>query len=132
MDTRCLNHAINKTIALYRPIGPGQLQAIVDTGFRRFPARRSNQKYFYPLLHENFAHFIARHWQLRNSGVGYVTTFQVRQSFVQDLPIYRMGGPEHQEYRIEAGCLEQLNDNIVGKISVIAVYNQDTVATLAS
>ncbi|MGB3619987.1 ADP-ribosylation/crystallin J1 [Ketobacter sp. MCCC 1A13808] len=124
MDTACLN----QTISLYRPIGPGQLQAILDSGSRRFPDRKTNQKFFYPLLHEAFAHFIARHWQLRNSGVGYVTMFEVRQSFVQDLPIFRMGGPEHQEYRIEAQSLPCLNDNIVGKISVIAVYKQDKAA----
>lgn len=114
----------SQTVLLYRPVGPGQLEAIVASGGRRFPGRQVNQKYFYPLLHESFAHWIAQHWQMTNSGIGYVTMFQVRRGFLDHRPVFRVGGPEHQEYRIPAAQLEEFNHNIVGNISVIAVYRQ--------
>ena len=57
-----------KTITLYRPIGPGQLQAIIDSGWQHFPPRLPAQKYFYPLIHESFARRIAGQWHVERSG----------------------------------------------------------------
>jgi len=109
------------TSTLYRPVGPGQLQAILESGGRRFPGRRPNQKFFYPLLHESFARRIAAEWHLQRSGVGYITAFEVVSEYLQTIPVYTVGGPEHREYRIPARELEAFNDQIVGRISVVGV-----------
>ena len=115
---------LSKVTALYRPVGPVQLQRIIESGWLKFPKRKARQRYFYPMLDESFAHHVAGDWNVRNSGVGYVTRFKVERKFLETYPIYIVGGPEHREYRIEAEMLEQLNDNIVGKIEVISVYGE--------
>lgn len=109
------------TSTLYRPLGPGQLQAILESGCRRFPRRRANQKFFYPLLHESFARRIASQWHVQRSGVGYITAFEVMSEYLHGLPVFMVGGPEHREYRIPAAELEAFNDQIVGRISVVGV-----------
>ena len=109
------------TTTLYRPVGPGQLQAILESGSRRFPARRGNQKYFYPLLHESFARRIAKEWHLYRSGVGYITAFQVQTEYLHQLPVYSLGLDEHREFRIPAAELDTFNQHIVGRISVVGV-----------
>jgi len=115
---------LSKVTALYRPVGPGQLQRIIESGWMKFPERKSRQRYFYPMLDESFAHHVAADWNVRNSGVGYVTRFKVERKFLEPYPIYIVGGPEHREYRIEADMLARLNENIVGKIEVISVYGE--------
>ncbi|MEN8671348.1 MULTISPECIES: hypothetical protein [unclassified Ketobacter] len=109
------------TTTLFRPVGPGQLQAVLECDCRRFPARRPNQKFFYPLLHECFARRIAWQWHVLRSGVGYITAFEVITDYLQTLPVFTLGGPEHREYRIPAAQLEAFNDQIVGRIHVVGV-----------
>ncbi|MBV1920438.1 MAG: ADP-ribosylation/crystallin J1 [Pseudomonadales bacterium] len=115
---------LSEVATLYRPVGPGQLQCIIESGWARFPERKARQRYFYPMLHESFAKRVAGDWNVRNSGVGYVTRFKVKRTFLEYYPIYMVGGPEHREYRIDAKRLAQLNNNIVGKIEVIAVFGE--------
>lgn len=114
----------SEVTTLYRPVGPVQLQHIVASGWQSFPNRKVRQRYFYPMLHESFAHRVAQDWNVRNSGVGYVTRFKVRRTFLEHYPVYIVGGPEHKEYRIEAEQLAMLNENIVGRIEVIGVYGE--------
>ncbi|PCJ44145.1 MAG: hypothetical protein COA99_07355 [Moraxellaceae bacterium] len=115
---------LSEVATLYRPVGPGQLQCIIASGWSQFPERKARQRFFYPMLHESFAKSVAEDWNVRNSGVGYVTRFKLKREFLEPHPIYMVGGPEHREYRIEASLLAQLNSNIVGKIEVIAVYGE--------
>lgn len=115
---------LSKVTTLYRPVGPVQLQRIIESGWTEFPERKARQRYFYPMLDESFAHHVAADWNVRNSGVGYVTRFKVKRKFLEPYPIYIVGGPEHREYRVEADSLASLNDNIVGKIEVISVYGE--------
>lgn len=112
------------TVTLYRAVGPGQLQCIADSGWKRFPPRLHWQRYFYPMLHESFAHRIASQWNVEQSGVGYVLKFKVKKDYLEPLPIYIIGGPEHKEYRITADQIDDLNANIVGQIEVLATYNK--------
>ncbi|MDX1694347.1 MAG: hypothetical protein R3208_11340 [Ketobacteraceae bacterium] len=112
-----------ETVTLYRSVGPGQLKCIADSGWKRFPPRLHWQRYFYPMLHESFAHRIASQWNVEQSGVGYVVRFRVRKEYIDPLPVYIIGGPEHKEYRIPAEDFERLNSNIVGAIEVLAAYH---------
>lgn len=111
------------SITLYRAIGPGQLRCIIQTGWRKFPPRWSSQRYFYPMIHPEFAHQIASQWHVQNSGVGYVVRFRVEKGFLEPYPVYVVGGPEHKEYRIAADELDEMNDHMVGNIELIAVYH---------
>lgn len=115
------------TVSLYRPIGPGQLRAIESTNWQRFPPRLPGQKYFYPLLHESFAHRIAREWHLDRSGAGFVTEFMVDREYLEEFSVFVVGGPEHKEYRIPARELSRFNDNIVGDINLVARYYETPV-----
>ena len=62
-----------ETILLYRPVGPAELSLIADAGYRAFPPRLPEQPIFYPVLHEAYAVQIARDWNVKASGSGYVT-----------------------------------------------------------
>ena len=108
---------------LYRPVGPGQWQAIQALGCRAFPPRLATQKYFYPLLYESFAQRIAREWHVQRSGVGYVLAFSVRQRYLDSLPVFVIGGPEHKEYRIPADQLDAFNAQLVGPIRLLSVWD---------
>jgi hypothetical protein len=41
-----------KTITLYRPVGPRELELIAASGYREFPPRLPDQPIFYPVLNE--------------------------------------------------------------------------------
>jgi hypothetical protein len=116
------------TRALYRPVGPKELALIRDSGFRAFPPRLPEQPIFYPVLTEDCAVKIARDWNVKASGSGYVTRFSVRRSFLNRYEVQDAGGSLHQEYWIPAEDLPQLNENIVGVIEVIAEFNREETA----
>lgn len=113
------------TVTLYRAIGPGQMQAILDRDCARFPARLPQQKFFFPLLTEAFANYIAQEWNVPNSGVGYIVRFRVDAEYLQTKRIYRVGGPEHREYRIERDEFPRFNAAIRGPIEVVGVFGDD-------
>jgi hypothetical protein len=107
---------------LFRPVGPHELDLIKASGFRTFPPRVPEQPIFYPVLNEEYATQIARDWNIKASGVGYVTRFQVRTEFLRKYDVQTVGSSVHQEYWIPAEDLPQFNQNIVGLIEVIAEY----------
>ena len=113
------------TVTLYRPVGPKELALIRESGFRAFPPRLPEQPIFYPVLTEEYAVKIARDWNVKASGSGYVTRFAVRQSFLSRYDVQNAGGSQHQEYWIPAEDLPRLNENIVGLIEVIAEFHSD-------
>jgi hypothetical protein len=110
------------TITLYRPVGPQELDLIRDSGWRRFPPRLPEQPIFYPVVTEEYAHAIARDWNVPSSGAGYVLRFAVDASFLRRYLPQQVGGAVHQEYWIPAEELEDFNDHIAGPIELIASY----------
>jgi len=110
------------TITLYRPVGPDELALIRDSGFRRFPPRLPQQPIFYPVLSESYATKIARDWNVRASGAGYVTRFAVLRSFLDRYEVQTAGGSDHLEYWIPAAELSEFNKNIVGPIEIISEF----------
>lgn len=113
---------ITETITLYRPTGPEELKLVEDSGFKRWPPRLPEQPIFYPVTNEEYARQIAIRWNVRDSGVGYVTRFEVKKSFIDKYEIQKVGGAIHTEWWIPAEELETMNDNIVGLIEVIGKY----------
>lgn len=92
------------------------------TGNRSFPPRLPEQPIFYPVLNEAYAAQIARDWNVKDSGAGFVTRFHVRKGFVAKYPVQTVGGSMHQELWVPAEELDEFNRNIVGEIEVIAEF----------
>jgi hypothetical protein len=112
------------TRIIYRPVGPKELELIRDSGWLRFPPRLPEQPIFYPVVTEEYARQIARDWNVPASGAGFVTRFEVRADFLDGYEEQCVGAPEHREYWIPAEELSAFNENIVGRIEVIAEYRQ--------
>lgn len=110
---------------LYRPVGPRELALIAESGYRAFPPRLPEQPIFYPVLNEEYARQIARDWNVKTSGAGYVTRFQVASAFLEPYPAQVVGAAIHRELWIPAEQLPGLNRHIVGLIEVIAEFHPD-------
>jgi len=112
----------NKSITLYRPVGPRELFLISESKDKKFPPRLPEQPIFYPVLTKEYAVKIARDWNVPASGAGYVTQFKVRKDFLDKYPVQKAGGNSHLEYWIPAEDLEEFNKAIIGKIKVIEAF----------
>jgi hypothetical protein len=112
-----------ETIALFRPIGPKEMELVKENGYKRWPPRLSGQPIFYPVTNEQYAIEIASKWNVPESGVGFVTRFEVKKSFMDKYEIHQVGASHHTEWWIPSDELETLNDNIVGEIEVIGEYH---------
>lgn len=113
---------MQETVILYRPTGLKEMELLRQSGMRRWPPRLPEQPIFYPVTNEEYAVEIASRWNVKDDGVGYVTRFAVRKSFMSRYEIQKVGGAHHTEWWIPAEELEELNDNIVGLIEVIGEY----------
>jgi len=111
-----------ETTTLFRPVGPKELALIASSGYREFPPRLPQQPIFYPVLNEEYARQIARGWNVKDSGAGYVTRFAVRKEFLARYPAQKADSVIHQELWIPTEELAELNRNIVGLIEVIAEF----------
>ena len=114
---------MNETTVLFRPVGARELELIRATGFTAFPPRLTEQPIFYPVLNKEYAVQIARDWNAKQDGVGYVTRFRVRNEYLSRYEEQTVGGSTHREYWIPAEELAEFNQNIVGPIEVIAEFS---------
>ena len=111
------------TATLWRPTGPEELALVETSGWREWPPRLPGQPIFYPVLNEEYATKIARDWNVKQSGAGYVTRFRVLRSSLDNYEVHQVGGKTILEYWIPAEDLSELNANIVGTIEVVAEYH---------
>jgi hypothetical protein len=116
--------ACDETVTLWRPVGPRELTLIEESGMRAFPPRLPEQPIFYPVLSEEYAIKIARDWNVRASGGGFVTRFHVARSFLDRYAPQAAGGRAHLEYWIPADELPAFNDAIVGPIELVAEFRR--------
>jgi hypothetical protein len=114
-----------ETVTLWRPAGPDKLALVEASGWRAWPPRLPEQPIFYPVLNEEYATMIARDWNVKHSGSGYVTRFDVRRSFLDRYEVHQVGGRTILEYWIPAEDLTEFNANIVGLIEVVGEYHRD-------
>jgi ADP-ribosylglycohydrolase len=112
-----------ETVTLYRPVGPKELVLIQESGYQEFPPRLPEQSIFYPVLNQEYAAQIAKNWNVPDSGMGYVSRFQVRTKFLSRYSVKTVGCSMHQEYWIPAEDLAEFNRNIVGLIEVVAEFH---------
>lgn len=113
------------TVTLYRPTGPQELELVRQSGFKRWPPRLPEQPIFYPVTNEAYACEIAQKWNVKESGVGFVTRFKVQASFMAPYQPQQVGAAHHTEWWIPAEDLEVLNDNLVGEIEVIREFRAE-------
>ena len=113
-----------KTVTLYRPVGPIERDLIEENDWTKFPPRLPEQPIFYPVMNEDYAIQIARDWNVRDSGAGYVMRFQVEEEFLLRYPVRRVGGSLHTELWVPAEELEEFNRHIVGKIEITAEFRR--------
>lgn len=106
-------------------MGDNELAFIRQSGFKRFPPRLDWQPIFYPVLSEEYATRIAREWNTKDGGTGYVTTFEVDAEFIAGYEPHEAGGRDLREYWIPAEDLEAFNEAIVGLIDVVGTYRGD-------
>ena len=111
--------ATEPTVILYRPVGPNELALVEASGFKRWPPRLPGQPIFYTVTNEEYALEIASEWNVKDSGLGFVTRFRVRVEFMSRFEVHQVGSSWHNEWWIPAETLEELNDNIVGEIEIV-------------
>lgn len=107
---------------LYRPTGENELSLIAASGWKAFPPRLPEQPIFYPVLEESYATQIARDWNTRDGGIGYVLRFQVETEYLAQFPIQTAGARVHREYWIPAEELAEFNLHIVGLIEIVSRF----------
>ena len=113
-----------QTLTLFRPVGPKELELINASGWKEFPPRLPDQPIFYPVLNYNYAVQIARDWNVRESGSGYVTKFHVDAKYAKRYPVQVVGGRIHQELWVPANELSEFNAHLVGLIEIIAEFHR--------
>lgn len=119
------NHLIiMNTTTLYRPVGPEELELIRLSDWAAFPPRLPGQPIFYPVTNEAYAIQIARDWNVRDSGSGFVTEFAVDSDFLSRYEIQQVGGQLHKELWVPAEDLDEFNRHIVGPIKVIHTFTK--------
>ncbi|MFF9866210.1 hypothetical protein ACF1G0_12405 [Streptomyces sp. NPDC013953] len=107
------------TTALWRPTGPDELRLVEESGWRAWPPRLPEQPIFYPVLNEDYAIMIARDWNVKHSGAGFVTRFEVESDFLTRYPVQQAGGRTILELWVPAEELDEFNRHIVGTIEVV-------------
>lgn len=107
---------------LYRPVGPAELELIRASGWREFPPRLPDQPIFYPVTNREYAIQIARDWNVKASGAGFVTQFDVESAYLSQFPVQTVGSKIHTEYWVPAERLREFNAQIVGVISVVEQF----------
>ena len=114
------------TVTLFRPVGEKELALIRASGWREFPPRLPEQPIFYPVLNEEYATQIARDWNTREGGIGYVLRFEVEADYLKQFPIQTVSSRIHQEYWIPADRLDEFNRHIVGLIEIVCEFRGPT------
>ncbi|MFF0214649.1 hypothetical protein [Streptomyces vinaceus] len=107
------------TTTLWRPTGPVELDLVRALDGRAWPPRLPDQPIFYPVLNEDYAIRIARDWNVKHSGVGFVTRFEVDTAFLARYPVRQVGGETILELWVPAEELDEFNAHIVGRIEVV-------------
>ncbi|MBN9385316.1 MAG: ADP-ribosylation/crystallin J1 [Chitinophagaceae bacterium] len=113
------------TIKLYRPVGIRELELIMQSGWKRFPARLEWQPIFYPVLNQQYAARIAAEWNTGDAFSGYcgvVTEFDVIEDQCRKYEVQNVGGAGYDELWVPAEELEAFNNNIVGGIRIIKAF----------
>lgn len=109
---------------LFRPVNQAELDLIIKGDWKKFPPRLVGQPIFYPVLNEAYAEQITREWNVPTYGIGHVLKFEVRDDFIKKYEIQKVGLDHHVELWIPSEELEDMNNNLIGKIELISSYRK--------
>jgi hypothetical protein len=87
-------------VTLWRPSWLNRLALVEASGWQAWPPRLPEQPIFYPVLNQEHATAIARDWNVKHSGSGYVTRFNVRLSFLDRHEVHHAGGRTVLEFGV--------------------------------
>ncbi|MFG3136629.1 hypothetical protein ACGFZA_10445 [Streptomyces sp. NPDC048211] len=107
------------TTVLWRPTGPKELDLVREPAWCAWPPRLPEQSIFYPVLNEDYAVRIARDWNVRHDGAGFVTRFEVESEFLGRYPIQQAGGQTILKLWVPAEELDDFNAHMVGDFQVV-------------
>jgi hypothetical protein len=110
-------------VTLYRPVGDAELALVRASSWKEFPPRLPEQPIFYPVLEKDYAAQVAREWNTRDGGTGYVLRFRVQTEYLKQFPVRTVGSHDHREYWIPAEELEEFNHHIVGSIELVSTFH---------
>ncbi|MGW5460184.1 hypothetical protein [Streptomyces sp. NPDC003996] len=110
------------TTTLWRPTGPKELELVRALDWRAWPPRLPEQPIFYPVLNEDYAIRIARDWNVKHDGAGFVTRFEVDTEFLARYPVRQAGGETILELWVPAEEMDEFNAHIVGRIEVVREF----------
>ncbi|KAA0941109.1 hypothetical protein [Streptomyces apricus] len=110
---------VRATTTLWRPTGPVELDLVRELDWRAWPPRLPEQPIFYLVLDEDYAIKIARDWNVKHDGAGFVTRFEIETAFVSRYPVRQAGGRTILELWVPAEELDDFNAHIVGVIQVV-------------
>lgn len=108
-----------RTTTLWRPTGPKELDLVRALDWSAWPPRLPEQPIFYPVLNEDYAVKIARDWNVKHDGAGFVTRFEVDAEFLRRYPVQQAGGRTILELWVPAEELDEFNTHIVGRIQLV-------------
>jgi len=110
---------------LYRPVGTKELELIRGSGYTEYPPRLPDQPIFYPVLNEKYATEIASQWNVtyNDDHKGYVTRFEIDDTYIHQFEIHVVGGAYHQELWVPAEELDKFNQHIIGYKQVIGEFS---------
>ena len=109
-------------VTLFRPVGPKELALIEASGWKAFPPRLPEQPIFYPVTNEDYAVQIARDWNVKADGSGFVTRFKLEAEYLARFPKKIVGSSVHEELWVPAEELAEFNSRIIGEIKVIHTF----------
>jgi hypothetical protein len=109
---------------LYRPVGLKELLLIKRSGWKKFPPRLPEQPIFYPVLNEEYAIQIAMDWNVRSTGFGFVTMFEIDDVYFSSFEIHNVGGFIHNELWVPADRIDEFNRHIIGKIKITKSFKK--------
>src|SRR4051812_10306372 len=98
---------------------------MVAAEYRAFPPRLPEPPIFYPVLNAAYATQIAREGNVRESGSGFVTRFQVDAGSAQRYPVQTVGSSVHPELWVPAEELVEFNAHLIGPIELIAEFHRE-------
>lgn len=111
-------------LTLYRPATPQQLQQVADQQWQAFGTASLYQQYFYPMLYREYARLIARRWNARQHGQGFVLACRVDAAWLERFPVQTIATERQREYCIPARHLAGFNAHLHGRIRLIDVYGE--------
>jgi hypothetical protein len=113
-------------VRLYRPTGLRELHVVLQSGMVAWPPRLPEQTIFYPVTNYGYAAQIASAWNTKSDErAGYVTRFDVSDSYVSRFERRVVGSREHEELWVPAESLDEFNRHLTARIEVVGAFFQE-------